>query len=334
MSRQDPLERRADEETDLYEIATWEPRSWLDRLSVRLHAAVLAAIRAIIVGLAILVLVAQLVLGGLAAVVDPLLGSLVILSIVPALGIAVYIWYADVTTREPLSLLLATFLLGVLFAGFAAVVNSVGSLGLFSAAQYLSSQGPQVGGLWSFVAMVTFFFLVVGPVEEATKLLAVRLYAYRSGRFDAVIDGAVYGAVAGLGFATIENAIYILQGFGAAPVAPSGQIAAVRALAGPGHVLYSAIAGFYLGLARFNPAHRGPLVVKGLLIAAVFHALYNILVGPASALLAAAVAPVTEPVGFLTFVLVYLSIVGAFLHRKLAAYRHAFRNGGQVRSAE
>lgn len=41
------------------------------------------------------------------------------------------------------------------------------------------------------------------------KLLAVRLYAYNDARFAAVIDGAVYGTIAGLGFATIENGIHI-----------------------------------------------------------------------------------------------------------------------------
>lgn len=46
-------------------------------------------------------------------------------------------------------------------------------------------------------------------MEESVKLLAVRLYAYNDARFAAVIDGAVCGAIAGLGFATIENGIHI-----------------------------------------------------------------------------------------------------------------------------
>lgn len=44
-------------------------------------------------------------------------------------------------------------------------------------------------------------------MEESVRLLAVRLYAYNDARFAAVIDGAVCGAIAGLGFATIENGI-------------------------------------------------------------------------------------------------------------------------------
>ncbi len=327
MTREDPIRREASEKTDLYEIATWEPRSWLDRLSIGIYGATLTVFRAIVIGLALIVLVGQLVLGGLAAILDPLIGALVALSIVPALAIVAYIWHSDVTTREPLALLVGTYLLGILFAGFAALINSVGGLGFFSVGQLLATRFPSLGAGWTFLTLVAFFFLIVGPIEETTKLLAVRLHAYRSPRFDAVIDGAVYGAAAGLGFATIENATYILQGFEAVPAGTAvGGVAAVRALAGPGHVLYSAIAGYYLGLAKFNPGQAGPLIVKGLLIAATFHALYNTLVGPASAFLASVLGPVTQPVGFLGFVIVYLSFVGAYLYQKLAAYRRAYRD--------
>ncbi|TQR22379.1 hypothetical protein C9J85_12075 [Haloferax sp. wsp5] len=139
-------------------------------------------------------------------------------------------------------------------------------------------------GLVPFLGQVFFFFLIVGPVEETVKLLAVRLYAYSHDSFNAVIDGAVYGAMAGLGFATIENALYITRnarvGFRRRRIiAAGGTITAVRALAGPGHVIYSAIAGYYLGLAKFNKENAGPIVIKGLILAALVHATYNSTVG-------------------------------------------------------
>ena len=43
-------------------------------------------------------------------------------------------------------------------------------------------------------------------------------------------------------------------------------------------VIYSAFAGYYLGLARFNRRYAGPVVLKGLAIAVSLHALYNVLV--------------------------------------------------------
>ena len=330
---QDPIQRLAGESRDLYEIASWEPRSSLDAFAVSVWGMAKATLRALVIVLALIILLAQLALGGLGVIADPVIGTIVILSVVPALVLVAYIWYIDVTAREPLSLLVATFLLGVLFASFAAVINAIGIVPFVAMAGAIETTVPALADTGSLLALSLFFFLVVGPVEETVKLLAVRLYAYRTDRFDAVINGAVYGAVAGLGFATIENALYISQSLetgvrGVEAIEPAGTMAAARALAGPGHVLYSAIAGYYLGLAKFNPAYAGPLVVKGLIIAAVLHALYNSLVGPVPDALATAVAPITPPVAVTLFVVLYLSLVAAFLVRKIEAYRHAYRDVG------
>ncbi len=316
MGKRDPVEARADQSRDLYDISTWEPRTALDRLATRLYGGALLGGRVLVVLVAALLTV--LIAGE--AFLDPVIGLLTLLSAVPALLLVGYVYYTDVTTSEPLGLLVATFLLSVVLASFAAVINSSFS--------FLSELGPLV-----FV----FFYLVVGPVEETVKLLAVRLYAYRKPSFNAVIDGAVYGAVAGLGFATIENAIYIQQGLD-----PTGQgsqalaftlqglldgtdITATRALAGPGHVVYSAFAGYYLGLAKFNPENAGPIVVKGLLIAAFIHATYNSLVGIAVGLASIAVPAAPQLALFFGFVVLYQGVFGGLLVRKINRYRRAYR---------
>ena len=324
---QDPIQRAAAGSRDLYEIVEWEPRTALDAVAVALYAAGVSAARGLVIAFAVAILVAQFVLGGLGVVVDPVIGALVLLSIVPALALVAYIWYIDVTTREPLGLLVVTFLLAVLFAGFAALINTVAILPFVLFGGILAATTPLAEGAAVFFGMTLFFFLIVGPVEETVKLLAVRLHAYRSDRFDAVINGTVYGAVAGLGFATIENAVYIAQGLVVEPgqmVGPGGNVAAARALAGPGHVLFSAIAGFYLGLAKFNPDRAGPLVVKGILIAAVLHALYNTLVGPVPDMIAATIGPIGRFDAVFGFVIVYLAGVGYFLYRKIERYRRTY----------
>ncbi|MDS0280568.1 PrsW family intramembrane metalloprotease [Haloarcula onubensis] len=322
----DPVERKSDRSVDLYEITDWEVRSVFDRLVYFLYYAGQWALRGLVILLAIAILAVQIAFGGLGALgAQPLFAALAALSAIPALVLAGYIYYADVTTDEPLTLLVGTFMLGVLFAGFAAILNTV----LRGPVQFVGS----IGGLLPFLGQVTFFLLIVGPVEESVKLLAVRLYAYRDDRFDAVIDGAVYGAMAGLGFATIENALYIVQntemvaGTLQAISAGSG-IAAVRALAGPGHVIYSAFAGYYLGLAKFNPKNAGPIVLKGLLIATVIHAGYNSLSGVVTGLLSS-VYGVPQFVAFVGFVVVYDGIFILLLLRKLDAYRQAYKRAQQ-----
>jgi len=319
--RRDPVELNADGSEDLYEISSWEPRSVLDRFAHWLYHIGIRTLRYLVVLAAIAILLLQVAFGSLGALGDqPLFAGMAILSAVPALGLAAYIYYADVTTGEPLTLLVGTFLLGVLFAGFAGVLNDV-----FGAPIQAIGSGF---GLVPFLGQVFFFFLIVGPVEETVKLLAVRLYAFRDNRFDAVVDGAVYGAVAGLGFATIENALYITQntemvGGTVELLAASSDITAVRALAGPGHVIYSAFAGYYLGLAKFNPDDAGPIVLKGLLIASLIHAVYNTLAGPVTAV-AATIYNVDFLVAFFGFVIVYDSIFGLLLLKKVHAYRQAY----------
>jgi RsiW-degrading membrane proteinase PrsW (M82 family) len=320
--RRDPVEERADDSADLYDIATWERRGLLDTVSAGIYRGSVASARLFVVAVALLILIA---IGGLSALTDPQIGVLTVLSAVPALALTVYVRQSDVTTNEPLPLLVATFLLGVLTANFAAVLNSY-TRGLFA-------------GL-GFVGTVLFFFLVVGPVEETVKLLAVRLYAYGTDSFEAVVDGAVYGAVAGLGFATIENALYITQSVDAAPAAAGlgligagGGITAIRALAGPGHVIYSAFAGYYLGLAKFNPRQRGPIVVKGLLIAALIHATYNATVGIGSGLVGFATG-LPELPAFLLYVLIYDGVFGLILFGKIRRYNRTYRTVHEDEAAE
>ena len=310
-NRRDPVQSSDDGSRDLYDIATWEVRSPLDRIAVFVYRFLNLTARLILVFVAIVLLVLLIRQTSLSRVFNPIITGFTLLSVLPALALVVYVWRSDITT-EPVSLLAATFALGILFAGFAAVVNQYGE-------RYLAVI-PLVGPIW-------FYYLVVGPIEETVKWLAVRLYAFRSSRFDAVIDGAVYGAVAGLGFATIENALYITNAVGM-PIANNllgagGGITPVRAIAGPGHVIYAAFSGYYLGLAKFNPDRAGPIVVKGLLIAAFIHATYNTL-----SFIPGVVAGVLDVPYFLAllgFVVVYDGFFGYFLYRKLARYRRAYR---------
>ncbi len=315
--RRDPVERveerNGGESTDLYDVSVWEPRSVADLLAYTLYNAVSYGFRAIVLLITIAITLSLLVSPAALIREDPFLTIFFALSIVPAGLLAAYIWRADITTAEPLRLLVATFLLAILFATFAAVVNSL-TRPLFGA---------------GFLGSLLFFYLIVGPVEETVKLLAVQVFAYRSSSFDAVIDGAVYGAVAGLGFAAIENAIYIGRVVGEADpeaglLATASGIATVRALAGPGHVIYSAIAGYYLGLAKFNREYAGPIVVKGLLVAAFVHGTYNVTVGIAPGILTD-LLPIGYGIAFVAYVIGYDLAIGYYLYRKLARYRRTYQ---------
>lgn len=306
----DPVQDSFSGRVDLYEIASWEVRSPLDRFAVRLTNALETSKRLLLVSVAVTLFLLQIVIAGVAVLQEPILGALAVASTLPALGLAGYFWYGDPTTREPLIGLAVTFLLAVGFASVAGVVNT------------FAQPFFQVFGI---VGVTLFYFLIVGPIEETVKWLAVRVYAFRSDSFRTVVDGVVYGAMAGVGFAAIENLLYILMfsvemttaGF-AVQQDQAIEIATQRAFVGPGHVIFSAWAGFYLGLAKFNHSKRGPIVVKGLIIAAFIHALYNTLV-------------TTLPLSlitFLGFLIVYHGFWFSILYRKIRSYRSLYRRRG------
>ena len=323
---EDPVEASADESEDLYDVASWEPRTALDNVAVGMYRGGIRIARwtLYILGVVISGLIVVVTYG--AVIVDnPIILGLVLLSVLPAGLLALYVYVTDVTTREPATLIAATFILAILFAGFAAIVNS----------RLSALQGATIVGL------VLYFYLIVAPGEEIVKLLAVRLYAFRDDRFDSVVDGAVYGAVAGLGFATIENLIYIARDLQSSSAVlttlavaataqvtdaaeAGGQITAFRSLAGPGHVIYSAFAGYYLGLAKFNREDAVPIILKGLIIAAFIHATYNLLVGIVPELVSTIVPGVPELVLFFGFVLVYIGLFFYILYRKLERYRRHY----------
>jgi len=312
----EPIAEALGDDEDLYDVATWSPRTLTDHVAVRLDAGLRSNGERLLVALAALLLVAQLAIGGFVFFRAPALSLLTVVSVVPALALAAAIWYLDPTGHAPVGLLAVTFVLGVLFAGFAAVVDTF----LF-----------QVFRLIPVVGFLLLFFLAVGPIEETVKWLAVRVHAFRRPAFSSVVDGMVYGAVAGLGFATVENTIYITHQFLIAagtggtggPVRAAVSVAAARAFVGPGHVLYAAISGYYLGLAKFNPDRAGPIVVKGLLLAALAHATYDTIVTYSG----------VSGLTFVVFIALFDGAVLWYLARKLRRYRRRYAEAMAVAAA-
>lgn len=118
--------------------------------------------------------------------------------------------------------------------------------------------------LYGFLAA----FLLAAIPEECCKLLVVWGYSLRQHEFDEPMDGIVYGAVASLGFAALENVLYVFNG--------GLWVAVVRALtAVPAHAFFGVILGYFVGRARFEPARRSALILRGLTLAILFHGFYD-----------------------------------------------------------
>ncbi|HEY9880875.1 MAG TPA: PrsW family glutamic-type intramembrane protease [Leptolyngbyaceae cyanobacterium] len=134
--------------------------------------------------------------------------------------------------------------------------------------------------------------LAVPILAELGKFVVVRQGVYNSPEFDEPVDGIIFAAVVGLGFATLENiAVLLLTYFTVANMIPTGSevalsplkailnLFAVRGLLGAmGHALWSCFWGYGLGMAKFNPSSQSQSFVwKGLLAAILTYALFNAL---------------------------------------------------------
>ncbi len=125
----------------------------------------------------------------------------------------------------------------------------------------------------SQLSHILVLLFIVGPVEELVKLLVVYLYAYRKPQFDEPLDGVIFSATAALGFAAVENVVYLGQ--------HDPMLVLLRGpLSNPGHALFSALWGLSLSRAKAAPnlvRTRFPIIAGGLLLASVLHSLFDIL---------------------------------------------------------
>ena len=161
---------------------------------------------------------------------------------------------------KPMRLLAFAFFLGMLSTAPAAALEFA----------FLRNAGIEIGADLATAAAAMLF--VVGPAEELSKFLAVRLGPFRSLYFDEPRDGLVYAAAASLGFASLENLGYILS-FG--PEVMVGR-APISTLA---HVIFGSFWGYALGMqAQQGRVGGGLWLAAGLAVAAVVHGFFNILV--------------------------------------------------------
>lgn len=179
---------------------------------------------------------------------------LFVAAVLPAV-LLVWFFHARDTFPEPPRVLWTTFALGC-----ASIVPAV-------LAGVILEPALQTSGAVPIAAVQAF--VVAALCEESSKLAVLLGYSFRRSEFDEPMDGIVYGATVSLGFAALENVLYVLDGGFA--------LAVLRGvLSVPGHATYGAVMGYYVGRARFDRANRRHLIGLGLLAAVMLHGFYNL----------------------------------------------------------
>jgi RsiW-degrading membrane proteinase PrsW (M82 family) len=172
-----------------------------------------------------------------------------------ALPVLLAVYFLRLYKREPISLVLGSFVWGAVAATTLAGLANEG-WGLVVA----RVAGPQIASRWTAA-------LTAPWVEETLTVAGVVLIAMMArNEFGDMLDGFVFGAVCGLGFAIVEDVFYFMGVYGGSP---SGVLAGfyVRVISsGPyGHVLYTGLSG--MGVAYF--VSRRLAAGIGLFLAAV-----------------------------------------------------------------
>ena len=122
----------------------------------------------------------------------------------------------------------------------------------------------------NFGSLALGMVLVVGPVEEASKFAACWFGARRSKYFEEPMDGIVHGVAAALGFATLENIVYMLS-FGEAVILIRGPLSTAA------HVVFASVWAYALGRYILRPSITSvAAMLLALGVAAALHGLFNV----------------------------------------------------------
>jgi RsiW-degrading membrane proteinase PrsW (M82 family) len=220
--------------------------------------------------------------------------------------VATYLWL-DRYEAEPKLLLLFAFGWGAAVATLGALIfNSVSAVMIASAGENADLITP---------------VLVAPVVEESFKgVLVLMILLLRRREFNGIVDGLVYAGMVGIGFAFVENILYLgrmmndeaLREYGLSGV---GFLFILRCIVSPfAHPMFTAATGIGVGIASRtpNPAVKVLAPVTGWMVAVLLHGVWNFSASLGSAF-------------FLLFVVVQVPLFAGFVVMAVLARRREGR---------
>ncbi len=181
---------------------------------------------------------------------------LVFLSSAPVILLLFYIYIRDKFEKEPIGLIIKIALIGaitpipIIFIEKLLILigQKMGFYGLFSA-------------FWGS-------FVVAGFTEELFKFLVVIIFIWNHKAFNEKFDGIVYAGFASLGFALVENILYVFSN--------GASVGIMRAFtAVPAHAIFGITMGYFFGLAKFDNKNQLKLLFASLAIPILLHGFYD-----------------------------------------------------------
>lgn len=181
---------------------------------------------------------------------------LLLSALAPVAAVIVYIYVKDKYEKESKRYLTLAFVLG----GVVSIIITTILYLFFD----LFLPLPDDYSIWQ--QFVKAFF-VVGIIEEFSKYLMVRGFLQPRTVFNEPYDGIIYAVMVSMGFAAVENIMYVIQG--------GINVAFLRAFTAiPAHATFGIIMGYYMGKAKFSK-NKFKWNLIGLFTAVLFHGAYD-----------------------------------------------------------
>ena len=131
-----------------------------------------------------------------------------------------------------------------------------------------------------FLATQTLIFTAWSAIEEVMKFLVAKVTVLRRREDDEPIDPVIYMVAVALGFAAVENSLFLiapLSGDSLVQTVMTGNLRFVGATLL--HVLSSAVIGVALGLSFYKSKRARRLyTVGGVILAVLLHSVFNFLI--------------------------------------------------------
>lgn len=184
--------------------------------------------------------------------------NLFMTAITPGIALGLFFYFFDRHDREPIRILLKVFIMGIISVIPTIFVENI--LTFFNVF-------PGIIGI-GYTA-----FIVAGLTEEYMKRQVVLKTVYFNPVFDEKLDGIVYCVISALGFATIENVMYVVFRF--SDVESIGFYRAIVSV--PAHMLFAVTMGYYLSMAKFALTIEESQFYfkKSLTVPAVLHGIFD-----------------------------------------------------------
>lgn len=174
------------------------------------------------------------------------------LAILPTIIIATYILSYDRYNPEPRSLCIKLFFFGC--------VTTIPAI-------FLERIYP-VGIIYDYGHLFLYNLTGIALIEEGVKYICTIAIAYKHRAFDEIYDGIIYCVMVSLGFATVENIMYV-SSYGTS-TAVFRMLTAV-----PAHAIFAVTMGYYLGLSKAFPAKRIWYLLLSLAVPTLLHGCYD-----------------------------------------------------------